>query len=318
MPEVMQVTDYYPFGLVMNQENYFADGVLYNKYLYNNKELQDDELAGNSLGWYDYGARMYDPALGRFHTQDRFSEKYYSLSIYQYAANNPILFIDVNGDSINVAEQYRDQFNSALESVFGANAKNFSYNSSGNLVYNGSKKDFKGDAKKMFKQVNKVMGEATATNVIYEETHTVTLNDGTNYTIDTKQHSGAAALTVFDSKGLSNENYVVVDPNASKTFTVNEMGPAYYNGTPATTTNWWGRPVTVNTSTENSTWHEIGHVIHQGKTQDNVINFDNRARLLNQNRYNYTNIRTLTNQRVYIPAPMSPRPYDATHNRLIK
>ena len=46
-PEVMQVTDYYPFGLVMNQENYFASGVLSNKYLYNNKELQDDELAGN-------------------------------------------------------------------------------------------------------------------------------------------------------------------------------------------------------------------------------------------------------------------------------
>ena len=57
MPEVMQVTDYYPFGLIMNQQNYFVDGVLFNKYLYNGKELQDDELAGNSLGWYDYGNR---------------------------------------------------------------------------------------------------------------------------------------------------------------------------------------------------------------------------------------------------------------------
>jgi hypothetical protein len=62
-PELMQVTDYYPFGMVMNQQNYFASGVLSNKYLYNNKELQDDELAGNSLGWYDYGARFYDPML---------------------------------------------------------------------------------------------------------------------------------------------------------------------------------------------------------------------------------------------------------------
>jgi hypothetical protein len=62
-PEVMQVTDYYPFGLVMNQENYFASGVLSNKYLFNNKELQDDELAGNKLDWYDYGARFYDPEL---------------------------------------------------------------------------------------------------------------------------------------------------------------------------------------------------------------------------------------------------------------
>ncbi|MCK4554522.1 hypothetical protein KAU19_06230, partial [Candidatus Parcubacteria bacterium] len=49
--------------------------------------------------WYDYGARFYDALLGRFHTLDRFSEKYYSLSNYVYAANNPVLFIDVNGDS---------------------------------------------------------------------------------------------------------------------------------------------------------------------------------------------------------------------------
>ena len=102
MPEVMQVTDYYPFGLVMNQEDYFADGVLGNKYLYNGKELQDDELAGGSLGWYDYGARMYDAELGRFHKQDRFAEKYMSMTSYHYAANNPILNIDVNGDSLMI------------------------------------------------------------------------------------------------------------------------------------------------------------------------------------------------------------------------
>ena len=42
---------------------------------------------------------MYDPALGRFHTLDAFAEKYLDFTPYQYAANNPILFIDVNGDS---------------------------------------------------------------------------------------------------------------------------------------------------------------------------------------------------------------------------
>jgi len=53
-----------------------------------------------SLDLYDYGARQYDAALGRFHTMDRFSEKYYPLSPYQYGANNPINHIDINGDSI--------------------------------------------------------------------------------------------------------------------------------------------------------------------------------------------------------------------------
>ncbi|MDU3627321.1 MAG: RHS repeat-associated core domain-containing protein [Bacteroides caccae] len=51
---------------------------------------------------YDYGARMYDAALGRFMKTDRFSEKYVSLSPYQYGANNPVNNIDVNGDSITV------------------------------------------------------------------------------------------------------------------------------------------------------------------------------------------------------------------------
>jgi RHS repeat-associated protein len=57
--------------------------------------LQDDL----GLDLYDYGARHYDPALGRFTTQDAFTEKYIDFTPYQYAANNPILFIDVNGDS---------------------------------------------------------------------------------------------------------------------------------------------------------------------------------------------------------------------------
>jgi hypothetical protein len=43
---------------------------------------------------------MYDPQLGRFHTLDAFAEKYISLSPYQYGANNPVLMIDVNGDSL--------------------------------------------------------------------------------------------------------------------------------------------------------------------------------------------------------------------------
>ena len=52
------------------------------------------------LNWYDYGARHYDAALGRFTTNDRFSEKYHSLSPYQYGANNPVNTIDINGDSL--------------------------------------------------------------------------------------------------------------------------------------------------------------------------------------------------------------------------
>jgi RHS repeat-associated protein len=96
-PELMQQTSYYPFGMTLQQQNF--GGLLNqpNKLLYNGKELQDDELAGVSLDWYDYGARMYDAQIGRWHVVDPLAEERKWLSPYNYVQNNPIMRIDPDG-----------------------------------------------------------------------------------------------------------------------------------------------------------------------------------------------------------------------------
>jgi RHS repeat-associated protein len=94
---IKQEDHYYPFGMVMSGQSWRnSTQTIKNDYLYNGKEYQD-ELG---LDWYDYGARFYDAVIGRWHVKDPLSEKYVSLSPYNYVSNNPLIFIDPDGMKI--------------------------------------------------------------------------------------------------------------------------------------------------------------------------------------------------------------------------
>ena len=82
-----QRDNYYPFGMEI------IDTIpsVKNEYLYNKKELQEE------LTQYDYGARFYDPVIGRWNVIDPLAETNKNRSSYNYAANNPIKYIDPDG-----------------------------------------------------------------------------------------------------------------------------------------------------------------------------------------------------------------------------
>ncbi len=100
--QVLQSTDYYPYGLSFN--NYSLDRLqtdangefspqLRNRYLFEGLELQKDL----DVQLYQTPARMYDPALGQWASVDPLADKFHSTSPFNFNFSNPISFADPTG-----------------------------------------------------------------------------------------------------------------------------------------------------------------------------------------------------------------------------
>ena len=88
---------YNPWGEEMHQWN--ANTYAFTSpYRFNAKELDPE------TGLAYYGARYYQNKLGVWLSVDRLAEKYPGLTPYNFVANNPILFVDPDGNRINVAD----------------------------------------------------------------------------------------------------------------------------------------------------------------------------------------------------------------------
>ncbi|REC49723.1 DUF6443 domain-containing protein [Chryseobacterium pennipullorum] len=103
--EIIEENNYYPFGLKHEADNPNVGNPSY-QYKYNGKELQIES------GMYDYGARMYMSDLGRWGVVDPLAEKYRKHSPYNYAVNNPIMFIDPDGRGVE--STHTDKFGNVV------------------------------------------------------------------------------------------------------------------------------------------------------------------------------------------------------------
>ena len=102
---MLQTNSHIYNGKLKQISNLSLDNASGNSLKYNGKELQNQRIGSRPLGFYDYGARFYDPTLGRWHSVDPLAEIGRRWSPYVYGFDNPMIMIDPDGMWPVVAKQ---------------------------------------------------------------------------------------------------------------------------------------------------------------------------------------------------------------------
>ncbi len=113
--DVVSQSDYYPFGMMLPNSNESGDEY---RYGFNGME-KDDEVSGEADS-YDFGARFYNPRVGRWLSGDALERQYPSVSTYTFVNNSPIISIDPNGKEIRIEStdpEFRKQAFAALQKL---------------------------------------------------------------------------------------------------------------------------------------------------------------------------------------------------------
>ena len=270
-PSILEESNYYPFGL--KHENYnsqvyeladSADGVsiilaptIRNKYQYkfNGKELQD-ELG---LNLYDYGARNYDPAIGRWLNLDPLAETSRRFSPYTYALNNPVFFIDPDG--MEATDWFKDlkgvmQFDPKVQSQADlGNKGTYVGDTDKQTTASGGTADFRSDGSIMYSKesdaysrvMSNTLGTGREQNAIIGDKSVLVLPDYNN-----SASSGGSGTDL----GYSFKNGNLQDPISGKEFnTIGSVHAHLSGGGPSTYTG--------------DTWGDLG--VAQGNTPNKPV-----------------------------------------------
>ena len=310
--EIISENNYYPGGLLHKGYNNVVSANANSqaeKYKYQGQELEE-ELGKNT---YAYQWRDYDPALIRFGKIDRFAEKYYDVSPYSFTANNPIVFREVKGDSIQVADKYRQSVNYILHQSFGKNANDFSYTDSGNLVFNGDKKNLTKAERKAFKKLGKLMNSSKKNySVIIENSFSITKKDGTSETIDTGQNGSKGDAAVYPSATQNGEGIIGLNPNP-ESIQVNVIDVEYDASGNQKPKNFadimvnGGKGPTKTYSMFENFWHAVGHLNGGPSNQGAAMEVENLGGAIRKFPL------TMYGMTVYIPATIAQKNYNLDH-----
>ena len=93
---IISANDYYPFGLLIDERSSILSNAKGHRYGFNGKEKDSDGEFGSNTT-YDYGFRIYNPAIAKFLSVDPLTKSYPELTPYQFASNTPIQAIDLDG-----------------------------------------------------------------------------------------------------------------------------------------------------------------------------------------------------------------------------
>ncbi|WP_158531199.1 RHS repeat domain-containing protein [Algoriphagus chordae] len=203
-PVIVQETHYDPWGLELTGLGYQYGGIKVNKYLYQGKEIMDDQ----NLNIYDFEARGYDPVIGRTWQLDPHGENYLKWSPYSWTGDNPVLNIDpdgmdwfvsnYNGVLINIQGQSDFKFTS-LQEEYGNEIANFIYNLGGGAS-NDSWENFGADD--MFdSEENQISGDLNSLTLMTEEASNQFMLDN-GYHKALKQQVSELDITYQESVGI--------------------------------------------------------------------------------------------------------------------